>query len=98
MLLLASVTVSARSRPATSSSVPIVAAVLGVRHLLQAVFMGPRPTRRQLKLGALVDAAHAATMIGLALGRRGPGRLPLASATTATLFAISECPRSSAGA
>jgi uncharacterized protein YbcI len=37
--------------------------------------------------GAAVDAAHAVTMIGLAVGDLGPHRLTPASATTATAFA-----------
>lgn len=61
--------------------------VLGARHLLQGIIIRCRPTRRLLLAGAIIDAAHAASMIGLAVADIGPRRLSLASATTATALA-----------
>jgi hypothetical protein len=61
--------------------------LLGARHLLQAIVTRRRPTRRRVLAGATVNAAHAASMIGLAVADVGPRRLTLASATTATALA-----------
>jgi hypothetical protein len=95
-LLVAATTANVWSRqPTTTRSVRTFATVLGGRHLLQAAAMAPRPTRRQLKFGALVDAIHGATMVGLALGDIGPRRLTFANATTAGMFAVAERARSS---
>ncbi|MEZ0491285.1 hypothetical protein AB2L28_03445 [Kineococcus sp. TBRC 1896] len=49
-----------------------VARVLGVRHLAQAALTGASPGRTVLVLGAVGDAAHAASM--LALARVDPAR------------------------
>jgi hypothetical protein len=44
-----------------------VAGVLGTRHLVQALLTADRPTSAVLLLGAEADAAHAASMAGLAV-------------------------------
>ena len=60
--------------------------VLGARQLLQGLIMVRRPTRRILRIGAAVDALHAATMLLAAATDNGPRRLTLASATLAGAF------------
>lgn len=39
-------------------------AILGVRHIAQALLLANQPQRRALRIGAAVDAIHSATMIG----------------------------------
>ncbi|MFZ2174111.1 MAG: hypothetical protein WAW17_08775 [Rhodococcus sp. (in: high G+C Gram-positive bacteria)] len=48
----------------------VVVRVLGARHLLQAAVTTAVPTPAVLRIGAGVDAVHAATMIVAALDRR----------------------------
>ena len=67
--------------------VSAIARVLGAREVVQALATGRRPTRRRLHAGALVDGAHAASMVALAASGVGPRRLTLTSAATATAFA-----------
>jgi hypothetical protein len=65
-----------------------VARVLGARQLLQAALTrGPAPSAAWLRMGAAVDAAHAASMIGLAAADRTLRRATLADAAAATAFA-----------
>jgi hypothetical protein len=63
-----------------------IARVLGGRQLLQGLILVGRPTRRSLRLGAVVDALHAATMVAAAAANAGPRRLTMASATLAGVF------------
>ncbi len=60
--------------------------VLGVRQLLQGLIMVRRPTRRILRIGAAVDALHAASMLVAAATENAPRRLTLASAALAGAF------------
>jgi hypothetical protein len=62
------------------------ALVLGGRQLLQGLVTVRRPTRRILRIGAAVDALHAATMVEAAVANVGPRRLTMASATLAGAF------------
>ncbi len=61
--------------------------VLGVRHLAQAAIVGPRPTRGWILTGAAVDAAHASTMVALALLAPDRRRLAATNVATASAFA-----------
>ncbi|MGH3413936.1 MAG: hypothetical protein ACRDPH_12735 [Marmoricola sp.] len=45
----------------------VVVRVLGVRHVVQAVVSGTRPTSPVLAVGAAVDLLHAASMLGVGL-------------------------------
>lgn len=62
--------------------------VLGARQLTQALATGRAPTRAVLWLGAEVDVAHAASMIGLAVFERRYRRAALLDAAIATVFAL----------
>ena len=55
------------ARPAAPRPAAPVARVLGVRQLAQAALTADHPSRAVLVLGAEVDAAHAASMLGLGL-------------------------------
>jgi len=65
-----------------------VTRVLGIRQLSQALLTGTQPGAAVLWLGAEVDAAHAASMVTLALCSRRWRRAALADAMIATLFAL----------
>ncbi len=66
----------------------VTARVLGGRHLVQAVstarFSGPDA----LRIGASVDASHAASMLALAVGDRSRRRAALVDGTVATTLSI----------
>lgn len=62
--------------------------VLGARQVAQAVITGRTPTRAVLLLGAEVDVAHAASMIGLAVFERRYRRAALGDAAIAAAFAV----------
>ena len=64
-----------------------VVRVLGARQVAQAVITGRAPTRAVLLLGAEVDIAHAASMIGLAVFERRYRRAALGDAAIAAAFA-----------
>jgi hypothetical protein len=53
--------------PDTPASGTAVAGILGTRHLAQALLTAERPTSATLMLGAGADAAHAASMVVLAV-------------------------------
>ena len=61
--------------------------VLGVRHLLQAGASAALPTGSVAGLGALLDAAHAGSVVALALGSPRWRRVALADALIETGFA-----------
>ena len=88
MLLLApDPLLSAVAREPIDRRMTDVTRVLGARSVLQSLLTGPRPTRRGLRLGALVDATHALSMLAAAAAGLGPRRLTVTSAATATAFA-----------
>ena len=87
LLLAPGSLLSAVAREPIDRRVTDVTRVLGARSVLQALLTGPRPTRRGLRLGALVDATHAASMLAAAAAGLGPRRLTVTSAATATAFA-----------
>ena len=64
-----------------------VVRVLGVRQVAQAGLTGRTPTRAVLWLGAEVDAAHAASMVGLAVCSRRYRRAALGDAAVAGTLA-----------
>lgn len=64
-----------------------VARVLGARHLVQAAAVGVRPTPAVVALGAEVDVAHAASMLGLAALVRSRRRTGLLDGAVAAAFA-----------
>ena len=63
-LTWSAVTESRRNPPAPARP---VAAILGVRHLAQALLTSDQPTRAVLVLGAEADTAHALSMAALGL-------------------------------
>jgi hypothetical protein len=64
----------------------LVARVLGARHLAEALLeRGGRPDR--VRLAAVVDTAHAASVIGFAILDRSRRRVALADASVAGSFA-----------
>jgi hypothetical protein len=73
-------------RPAKSRT-RIVVRLLGVRHLAQAVAAGLRPSTLLLALGAEVDLAHAASMLGVAALAPSQRRAGIADAVVAVAFA-----------
>lgn len=64
-----------------------VVRVLGVRQVVQAALTGRTPTRAVLWLGAEVDSAHAASMVGLAVCSRRYRRAALGDAAVAGTLA-----------
>jgi hypothetical protein len=62
--------------------------VLGIRQLCQAFLTGTQPSAAVLALGVEVDAAHAASMVALALCSRRWRRAAIADAMIASLFAL----------
>jgi len=64
-----------------------VARVLGARELAQAMLIGPDRPRSWVLVGAAVDAAHASTMVTLAVLRADRRRLATGSALAAGSFA-----------
>jgi hypothetical protein len=65
----------------------VVARMLGARQLAQAVLSGADPSPDVLALGVWVDAAHAATALGLAVADRQRARAGLTDAAVAALWA-----------
>jgi hypothetical protein len=65
-----------------------VARVLAVRHLVQALWSGARPTVAMLELGVATDLLPAASMVALGLADRGRRRAALTDAALATSFAV----------
>lgn len=66
-----------------------VTRILGARHLAQAAVLANASPRAH-RLGAAVDALHAASMVGLALVDRSRRRQAWTSAATASAFAAAE--------
>ena len=62
--------------------------VLGIRQVGQALVTGTQPSAAVLLLGAEVDAAHAASMVALALCSRRWRRAAVVDAMIASLFAL----------
>lgn len=65
-----------------------VAHALGGRDLAQAVIVGRHHTRTWVLAGTAVDAAHATSMVALALLAPKRRALALMNATAATAFAV----------
>jgi hypothetical protein len=89
LLLTPSRALARLARSPLDHSAVIVARVLGARHLLQAAILWRRPAPHWQLSGAVVDAAHAASMLALARWSRLPTRRRLAArdARTAALLA-----------
>jgi len=66
----------------------VVARILGVRHLAQAVLTLGTPGPVVLGLGVEADLAHAASMLGLAAGDRARRRAALIDGAGAGSFAL----------
>jgi hypothetical protein len=66
LLLAPSPLLAALARMPLDPSVVAVARVLGVRQLAQAALLQRDPSRRAQLAGAVVDALHAISMLGLA--------------------------------
>lgn len=73
----------------------LAARALGARHLIQAVTLMRRRGRGWMLAGACIDAAHAATMLALAIARPNRRTLATISATLALLSAAVETHESS---
>lgn len=86
LLLFGRSLLDAVARGPSSRRVINIARMLGVRQLLQGLVTVQRPTRRILRLGAAVDALHAATMVAAAAAGVGPRRVTIASAAVAGAF------------
>lgn len=69
--------------------VVVVMRVLGARHAAQALLLS-RAGRSWHRCGALVDLAHAASMVGLACGSRRWRRAAGIDAVLASAFAVME--------
>jgi hypothetical protein len=65
----------------------VVARILGARHLVQAVLSGVRPSPEVLAMGVWVDAAHAASAVGLAVVDRDRASAGLIDTVAATGWA-----------
>jgi hypothetical protein len=61
--------------------------ILGARHLIQAGFVGASPTASRHRIGAGIDAVHAATMLVLAAADRRRRRPALLNAVAALALA-----------
>jgi hypothetical protein len=72
--------------------------VLGARHLAQAAAGGADPGRTATRLGATVDALHAASMLALAAADRRWRRAALTSASVAGALAVAGVVRASSPA
>jgi hypothetical protein len=90
LLLTSPEVLSALSRVRLRRSDVLVARLLGVRHLLQAAALGRRPDRAALRIGAGVDAVHAASMLAAArMSRRRRNRwLAARNARSAAALAL----------
>ncbi len=66
--------------------IKVTARVLGARHLVQAAATARRSGPDALRIGASVDASHAASMFALAVGDRARRRAALVDGTVATTF------------
>jgi hypothetical protein len=64
-----------------------VTRLLGARHLTQAIMTARAPSSTVLGIGAMVDFAHAASMLALAAGRPPLRRAEIADGLTAAIFA-----------
>jgi hypothetical protein len=73
---------------ALSSHGRLVVRALGVRQIAQAIVTNRDPVPAIVRLGAVVDVAHAASMIGLAFIDRRYRRAALADAGVAAVFAL----------
>lgn len=87
-LLLRPAVVAARLDGSGDARVVAVVRVLGARHLLQGLVGLVVPGRVSTMLGAAVDAAHGASMAGLAVLDREHRRGAAASAATALVFGL----------
>lgn len=67
-----------------------VAAILGMRHIVQALVLLILPLRVLHRAGSLVDRVHAVTMIGWLLGSTRHTRLARRQAEHAAVFAVLE--------
>lgn len=74
-------------RDAVDGPMVVAARFLGVRHLTEAAVLAGRPSHGVLLVGAVVDAIHAASMLGVALLVPTHRRPALASAGSATALA-----------
>ncbi len=79
-------------------TVRVVARVLGVRHLVQALLTADRPAPAALTLGALVDLLHLASMLGLAVVDPRHRRYALLDAGAAAGWAATGAAAARAGA
>ena len=67
----------------------MVARILGLRHLTQALLLERNGTRNRLMAGATIDAAHALSMVGLAALNRDHRWSAALDAVLATGLAVS---------
>lgn len=72
-----------------SQGAVVVMRVLGARHLIQALLLA-RAARSWHRCGALVDLAHAATMVAAAIGNRHWRKPAGIDAALASALAVAE--------
>nr|WP_296067514.1 hypothetical protein [uncultured Actinoplanes sp.] len=77
-------------RPPAPDLAVAVARVLATRHLVQAVVTAVRPSRPVLGAGAVVDAIHASTDLGLAAASGRWRRIALIDAAVAAGLAVAD--------
>lgn len=65
-----------------------VARILGARHLTQAALSGINPSPEVLAMGVWVDAAHAASAVGLAVADRSRARAGLTDTAVAGIWGV----------
>lgn len=66
----------------------VIARILGVRHVTQAVLSGVEPSPTVLAMGVWVDGTHALTALGLAAVDRSRVRAGLVDAAIALTWAV----------
>lgn len=74
----------ASGEPGDRAPVVVVARILGLRHLVQALTIERKGTRNWLLVGAAIDMTHALSMVGIAVLSRDHRRLAALDAALAT--------------
>lgn len=68
--------------------VELVARILGLRHLAEALILGRGRGRRWTAIGVAIDGTHALTAFAFAVANRRYRRLALTNGVTAGCFAL----------
>ncbi len=84
LLLAPGAVIRMASGAPTARASRVVARILGLRHLAQALILGRTGARNRLLVGVAIDTAHALSMIGLAVLKRDYRRSAALDAVLAT--------------